>query len=219
MAFLDSEDVWYPWKLSFQMACLTRVPEVGMIWTEMIALDRAGHVLPRSSLRDILPFRVPLNELFDGRLPLAEIQETPLAWNNGGLYVGDIYALMVLGNLVLPSSALLRRSRLEVAARFDETLEVAGEDFEFFLRVCQEGEVAFSDVPSVLYQTGRADQLTHPSRTLHLGNRRALALTFEAMTPASARIRALELARRLKRRRRRAWARASDARRRPTGPS
>ncbi|MGI8505842.1 MAG: hypothetical protein ACR2MK_03385, partial [Solirubrobacteraceae bacterium] len=84
------------------------------------------------------------------------------------LYVGDIFAKMVIGNLVLPSAVLMTRARLECVGTFDESVQVAGEDFDFFLRTCREGTVAFADVPSVRYQIGRRDQLTHPSNALHL---------------------------------------------------
>jgi hypothetical protein len=62
----------------------------------------------------------------------------------------------------------MTRERLDRVGRFDETLEVAGEDFDFFLRVCREGPVAFTDVPTVVYQVGAADQLTHPSKMVFM---------------------------------------------------
>ncbi len=168
IAFLDSDDRWQPWKLGFQLACLTRAPSAGMIWTEMTAISPAADVIAGMGLRDILTFRFTLGELFGDGLSLARMTELPAQLRDRCLYVGDIYARLVLGNLVLPSSALMTRERLERAGRFDETLEVAGEDFDFFLRVCREGPVAFADVPSVLYQVGEADQLTHPSRTKYM---------------------------------------------------
>src|SRR5579863_7279546 len=33
VAFLDSDDVWKPWKLAVQLACLAGQPEIGMVWT------------------------------------------------------------------------------------------------------------------------------------------------------------------------------------------
>jgi glycosyltransferase involved in cell wall biosynthesis len=177
VAFLDSDDAWRPWKLAFQLACLESAPAAGMIWTEMNAVDPTGNLIPGSSLRDILPFRFTLGELFEERMALPELPELPALLETAGapvvprersLYVGDIFGKLVIGNLVLPSSAMLTRARLDSVGLFDESLQVAGEDFDFFLRTCREGIVAFADVPSVLYQVGREDRLTHPSKTLHL---------------------------------------------------
>lgn len=168
IAFLDSDDSWLPWKLTLQVACLDRAPAAGMIWTDMLATDTTGAPISGSSLRDILPFRFTLDELFPERISLSDLAATPPELRDGHLYVGDIFAKMVIGNLVLPSSALMTRGRLDRVQRFDESLQVAGEDFDFFLRTCREGSVAFIDVASVLYTVGGEDQLTHQSKTLHL---------------------------------------------------
>src|SRR5262245_49416395 len=45
VALLDSDDRWLPWKLSAQVALLRRFPEVGMVWTDMAAVDEKGVVL------------------------------------------------------------------------------------------------------------------------------------------------------------------------------
>ena len=177
VAFLDSDDVWRPGKLALQLACLARVPEAGMIWTEMSALDAAGDVVPGSSLRSIFSFRVGFEELFAHRLPLTELTDGQggqggVAAAHGGvtgtLYWGDVYDARVVGNLVLPSAALLTRARLDDVGAYDESLAVAGEDFDYFLRTCRAGPVAFVDVPTVFKQADRPDALTHPSRRLHL---------------------------------------------------
>jgi glycosyltransferase involved in cell wall biosynthesis len=168
IAFLDSDDRWSPDKLRFQLACLERVPGVGMIWTDMIGIDPGGHVIPGYSLQSLLPYRFALDELFALSIPLSDLAETPEPWRNGALYAGDIYGKALLGNLVLPSSVLMTRARLERAGRFDQSLLVAGEDFDFFLRVCREGPVAFADVPTVSYRVGQADQLTDSSRALYM---------------------------------------------------
>jgi glycosyltransferase involved in cell wall biosynthesis len=167
VAFLDSDDWWRPGKLALQLACLARVPEAGMIWTEMNAVDGAGDLVAGSSLRSIFTFRAGFEELFAHHVPLGEIvggQDEV----TGTLYWGDVYDAIVVGNLVLPSAAVMTRARLQDVGGYDETLPVAGEDFDFFLRTCRAGPVAFIDVPTVLKQADRPDALTHPSRRLHL---------------------------------------------------
>jgi glycosyltransferase involved in cell wall biosynthesis len=167
IAFLDSDDVWRPGKLALQLACLERLPEVGMIWTDMSAVDEAGEVIPGSSLRSIFNYRAGFEELFDHQIALQDMAGAPRGLT-GTLYWGDIYDGMVVGNLVLPSAAILTRARLEQVGAYDETLPVSGEDFDFFLRTSRAGPVAFVDVPTVLKQADRGDALTHPSRRLDL---------------------------------------------------
>lgn len=165
VAFLDSDDVWRPGKLALQLACLQRVPEAGMIWTEMNALDEAGEAVPGSSLRSIFTFRAGFEELFEHRIALSEVAP---GHAGGTLYWGDVYDGMVVGNIVLPSAAIITRARLQDVGGYDETLPVSGEDFDFFLRTARAGPVAFVDVPTVLKQADRPDALTHPSRRLQL---------------------------------------------------
>ena len=164
VAFLDSDDVWRPGKLALQLACLERVPEAGMIWSEMNALDAGGETVPGSSLRSIFTFRAGFEELFDHRIALSEVAPG----ETGTLYWGDVYDGMVVGNIVLPSAAIITRARLAEVGGYDETLAVSGEDFDFFLRTARAGPVAFVDVPTVLKQADRPDALTHPSRRVHL---------------------------------------------------
>jgi hypothetical protein len=63
----------------------------------------------------------------------------------------------------------LRRERFEQVREFDVNLRHSGEDHDFHLRTCREGDVAYLDVSSILYQRGRGDQLTaNPTYTVHM---------------------------------------------------
>jgi GT2 family glycosyltransferase len=70
---------------------------------------------------------------------------------------------MLLGNLVHTSTVVVRRDRLRQVGGFDTSLVHSGEDYEFHLRTCSHGPVAFIDTPSLLYRIGAADQLTAPA--------------------------------------------------------
>jgi GT2 family glycosyltransferase len=168
VAFLDSDDSWEPWHLALVHAGFDRVPEAGLIWTDTAFVDPQGVVLSSSALPELFSaYRYfSRDDLFSSSSPLAELGiDLPAASRDHRLYVGDIFSPMVMGNLVLTSSAVIRRERLAAVGRFDERLGV-GEDYEFFLRVCRAGPVAFADIADVRYRTGTADKLGGPGTAL-----------------------------------------------------
>jgi glycosyltransferase involved in cell wall biosynthesis len=172
VALLDSDDVWHPWKIEAQLACLAAVPEAGMVWTDMDAVDPDGAIFSRRYLTTMYSaYRwFSREELFERWFPFSRL-EPALAARIGDprVYVGDIFSEMVLGNLVHTSTVLLRRERLRRVGGFSLELRHTGEDYDFHLRTCREGPVAYLDAPSILYQRGRTDQLTYSPRLgLHM---------------------------------------------------
>jgi GT2 family glycosyltransferase len=162
IAFLDSDDVWKPWKLQAQIACLRRLPQAGMIWSDMEAVDPAGNVQAPRYLRTMYhAYRLFRHEdLFRESCPLAEFAPELNGVTAGArVSVGTIYPQMFAGNLVHTSTVLLRRERLEKVRAFREDF-LSGEDYDFHFRTCREGPVAFLDLPTIQYQLGMADRLT-----------------------------------------------------------
>ena len=170
VALLDSDDTWSPWKLELQLACLHHRPEVGMVWTDMEAVGPGREVVSRSYLRTMYhAYRwFPLEELFRESFPLADIApELAPFVEDGRLHTGEIFSQMIMGNLVHTSTVVLRRERIEKVRGFNEELRLSGEDYDFHLRTCKEGPVGFVDVPTIRYQTGFPDQLTHSAYKVH----------------------------------------------------
>jgi len=172
IALLDSDDLWKPWKLEVQLACLRAVPEAGMIWTDMKAVGPDGEILDPHYLRTMYgaTYRWFSEEaLFEASRPLTEVCPHFVSPEpDRRLYWGDIFSQMVMGNMVHTSTVLLRRERLERVGGFSEALQFSGEDYDFHLRTCREGPVAFIDVSSIRYQIGRTDQLTHRKYAIHI---------------------------------------------------
>jgi glycosyltransferase involved in cell wall biosynthesis len=166
VALLDSDDLWLPWKLEAQLACLAAASEAGMVWTDMDAVGPGGEVLQRRFLTTMYgAYRwFDREDLFERWMSFSGVHPA-LSETIGEprLYVGDIFSEMVLGNLVHTSTVLLRRDRLERVGGFDPTLRRTGEDYDFHLRTCREGPVAYLDVASIHYTRGQADQLTYGS--------------------------------------------------------
>ena len=172
VALLDSDDTWSPWKLELQLACFRHHPEVGMVWSDMDAVNPGGEVVSRSYLRTLYgAYRwFPRKEdLFSQSFPLAEIAPglAPVV-ENRRLYKGEIFSQMIMGNLVHTPTVLLRRDRLVKVGGFNEELRISGEDYDFHLRTCREGPVGFIDMATIRYQTGNPDQLTRSAYRVHI---------------------------------------------------
>ncbi len=171
VALLDSDDTWVPWKIELQLRCFSVEPSIGMVWTDMAAVDPQGHVIHARYLKKMYTAyrRFTEADLFQASVPLVELaghlsQEV----GDRRFFRGDIFSQMVTGNLVHTSTVLLSRERVQAVKYFNEDLKPSGEDFDFHLRTCREGMVGFLDLPAVHYQIGMADQLTHSSYRVHI---------------------------------------------------
>jgi len=164
IALIDSDDAWEPWKIELQVACMKQRPEVGMVWTDMTAIDPDGSRISNAYLRRYYSAYqwFTYRDLFTDGIPLGRIARGfGPALPGTAFYSGDIAWAMIAGNLVHTPTVLLRRDRLKAAGGFNVEFQNAGEDYDFHLRICRAGPVGFIDAPSITYQVGRADQITH----------------------------------------------------------
>ncbi len=164
IAFLDSDDIWKPWKLRVQLACFRAFPEVGMVWTEFEAADAKDKVVKSRYLRTMYGsyrFYPTPESLFSASREVSSFVDPDLKLEPGArAYVGNIYRSMLRGNLVHTSTVMLSRERLEKVEGFDVGLVLSGEDYDFHFRTCKWGSVCFLDVPSMTYQLEYEDRLT-----------------------------------------------------------
>jgi glycosyltransferase involved in cell wall biosynthesis len=165
IGLLDSDDRFLPWKLEAQVRVLRSRPDTGMIWTDMTAVSESGAVIAPTFLRTFYDAHAEarIEDVFEHLGPLGTLwPDAPTESKDAQVYAGDIFSQMLLGNLVHTSTVLLRRTRLRKVGGFDLSLVCSGEDYEFHLRTCSHGNVAFLDASSLLYRWGAPDQLTAP---------------------------------------------------------
>lgn len=170
IAFLDSDDVWMPWKLELQVGVLTARKDVGMCWTDMDAIHPDGRPLKSHFLKTMYSSYKNLGEtpLFPSRTRLADtLENCPPELADAQLSAGNIYSKMFMGNLVHTPTVVLRRDWAEEVGPFDETMKRGGEDFKFHLATTRLGNVAFVDVASILYRVGNGDQITNRENNLY----------------------------------------------------
>jgi glycosyltransferase involved in cell wall biosynthesis len=163
IAFLDSDDTWLPWKLKLQVNLLRTLPNAGMVWTDMIAVDDRGSEQYSSYLTRLYSAYQqfdPATHLGMAKTIAVIWDDCPAAWADRKFYAGNIFTPMFLGNLVHTSTVLLRRGRQESVGFFDTSLVRTGEDYDFHFRTSRMGDVAYIDVSSIRYRIGAPDQLT-----------------------------------------------------------
>jgi glycosyltransferase involved in cell wall biosynthesis len=165
VAFLDSDDIWLPWKIECQLKVLRYFPTAGMVWTDMKAVDKNGTILYESYIAEMYCHYQNFNrdKQFNQQAFLEKVWNShPEIANGRKCYCGNIFEQMFLGSLVHTSTVLLRRDRLQLVGSFNEELIKSGEDYDFHLRTCLYGDVAYIDVSSISYRIGADDQLTAP---------------------------------------------------------
>lgn len=169
VAFLDSDDAWDTWKIGAEISVLRAHPEVGLVWTDMAAVDDSDRVVePRylrrmyGAYRDIDVERAMRQVGTVGALNAG----APDSLADAPVRVGDLSSWIVMGNVIHTSTVLMRRAWAGAAGAQRPDFRAGGEDYEFYTRVCQLGPVAMIDAPAIRYRVGAADQLTAPERLL-----------------------------------------------------
>ncbi len=187
IAFLDSDDSWRPWKIEAQIAALQRHSDAGIVWTDMAAIDDSGRLIGARHLRVMYAAygKVRIEQILNQVDTLAALSaNAPAEVASTPVHKGDLFSAILLGNLIHTSTVLFRRSWLERTGGFDESFARAGEDYEFYIRLCSAGPAVFIDAPSTFYRIGAADQLTRPAMMLEIARNNLRAV--EKWLPRSA---------------------------------
>jgi glycosyltransferase involved in cell wall biosynthesis len=122
---IATDDVWMPDKIELQVRRMEELPEdVGVIYSDALLIDEAGHARP--------------GRFIEAHRKFAVMPE------------GHIFPTLLEGNFIAVTTALIRRSCLDVVGLFDEDLLY--EDYDFWLRLSQHYKFVFSDVISAKYR-------------------------------------------------------------------
>lgn len=125
IAFLDSDDIWYPPKLEKQVAILRREPEVGLVYTNGYWVDEPSD--GRSG---------------EARRLLSDIH---------ALHSGDVFRDLIRNNFVGTSSVVVRRACFLESGGFDETVPLAA-DYYKWLQIAREHALAAIEEPLLEYR-------------------------------------------------------------------
>ncbi|MDB4912951.1 MAG: glycosyl transferase [Gemmatimonadetes bacterium] len=160
IAFCDSDDIWHREKIAIEAACMRADERIGLVWTDVVAVDINYKTLHPRYTRVAYPAwqMTPMEQLFQKTITLhLDSDGTDVT-----AYVGDLFGPMIIGSYINMPTVMVRRLLLDRAGGFDETMR-AGEDYDWCIRMCLEAPAAFVDVPMADYRIGAPDQITRPA--------------------------------------------------------
>jgi glycosyltransferase involved in cell wall biosynthesis len=129
IAFLDSDDVWYPDKLALQLEEAQRHQDCAFFYSDLDAVDEAGHVIVKSFLKTKTERRKRKRK---AALDAVVFNLLPFPY---------------------PSTVLLKRSLFLLTGGFSATFSGNyHEDFEFFARVAHQHPLHFIPQSLVRYR-------------------------------------------------------------------
>lgn len=176
VAYLDSDDLYYPHKLALQVDCLERHPDTVMVYSDFSAFDDAGYwdefhlrTYHESAYRSAL---TAYDTLFGERESLADnalardaaCRSNAPHWLERSEYRGLVYDAYLQNTIVFTNSMLFRRSLIP-AVGLQNPYFGHFHDLEFALRICRQGKVAFIDNPTykLRYHPGQVSSRVGPA--------------------------------------------------------
>jgi len=130
ISFLDSDDLWKPYKLEYDINFLRNHPKVGAVFGDLEKQN--GEEFIYSFMRATARFSKLLSP-------------APLP---GGMIIDarTMYLFLLQEVPIKPTALTIRREALNLAGRFDESF-VSGEDWEFLLRLARVTQFGYIDRP------------------------------------------------------------------------
>ncbi|HLG86393.1 MAG TPA: glycosyltransferase family 2 protein [Alphaproteobacteria bacterium] len=174
IAFLDSDDFWFPGKLKLQLECFAVRPDMVLNCTNSISVDDEGRLLSDNFLSSY-PGYVHLAALVHSE-QITRMAVEP-RWSKNGealLKYGDFRAALFMGNFILTPTVLARKDVITRSGLFDPAMGQAGEDYDFFWRVSEHGPIGLLDLPTVAVRRGGSDHLASARDGMALSNLKTL---------------------------------------------
>jgi len=186
IAFLDSDDYWFDFKLELQVQLLRQRSDVAFVFTEFEILKDDGTRVPSGS-RTWLGANVPWADFYPEQTSARELGlAVPGAPSDFGIYTGPMYRQFLDEAFVLPTTAIVRRDALR-RLRFTERMAIF-EDWEFFARLARDCHGVFADVETAVNRGH--DEAGRLTRCSSLAKARSYLEMFERVWKADAEFRA-----------------------------
>lgn len=154
ISFLDSDDLYYPYKTELQSKFLDNFQDIALVYTEFSAFDDYGYwdefhlknfhkVYKKGSLE--------YNDIFSETITIKEAGLVCDPYPQRKIFMGYIFDNYFNHLLVCTPSVMFRKSIIEKVGLQNENYWLF-EEYDFVLRICKYYKVAFIDIPAYKYR-------------------------------------------------------------------
>jgi glycosyltransferase involved in cell wall biosynthesis len=164
VAFLDSDDQWFDFKLELELEVLSKLPHVGFVHSDFSLFSDVRNLVSSSYMREYFHILEEYDLAFEHIYPYkAKLEDLNIrgdsAFKDALLFWGDISDKLIFGPMYLTSSTLIRKKCIDAIGLFDLKYKTA-EDFDFFARLGKKYEVAYLTVATLRYRRYHPGQLS-----------------------------------------------------------
>jgi len=151
IAFLDSDDHYYPYKIEIQADFLDRHGDVAMVCSELSAFSDKGLLdefhLKKYHRSAYMDSEATYENIYSKSISISDAGLNLTEWKDRKVYVGNVFDRYYDELILATNTVMFRRSLLESVGLQHEAYRVF-EDYEFVLRIAKAFQVAFIDVPT-----------------------------------------------------------------------
>ena len=156
IAFLDADDRWNPFKLEFQIKIMENITRIGMLFTNYSTIDSCSKYIDHFVMEKSFPifeeYKLNYKSIFPEKLYInLNIDEEIYGNYDKHVYFGDIFSKLFMGNFILPSTVILKRSCIDASMLFNEKYKCAV-DQDFHLRFSKRYTIGFINISSTDYR-------------------------------------------------------------------
>lgn len=158
IAFLDSDDVWMPGKLSLQRAFLSARPEVLFCFTDLKYRYLSGSE-QHNMMSHFLSDEAHSEDFLGPGIPFSSLAPLPEGHSDFLVHIGDLYPKQMEKEYVSPVTLVFRRDVAGEPVRFPEDLPTR-EEWEFVGQLARRGLAAYLDCETAVVYRHDGPQLT-----------------------------------------------------------
>ncbi len=153
IAFLDSDDFWFPKNLEIKVGILKAHKNLGAVFSNFRMIDRTGVIYSNGIIKRYSSFNKKKYE----KVFLAD-RHISINKKNYKYFYGKIFFDLLLGNFILTSTTVFKKKCVKEVGMFRSDLSTE-EDYEYFLRFSKNYTIGYINLPVVNYRR-HSNQLT-----------------------------------------------------------
>jgi glycosyltransferase involved in cell wall biosynthesis len=158
IAFLDSDDEWFPDKLELQRNVMRHRPEVAYCFSDFAVRDRANRAFPRY-LKNWHGDPRPWDRILGPAFHYSAVADLPRGREDFSIYVGDLY-LPLMSRLYIGTFTLVFRKDLPGGPPLFPVDLPTYEDWQFFGDLAKRGPGAYLDCETAVQHGHNMPRLT-----------------------------------------------------------